>query len=159
MAILLRESHQLEDLRPMQRSSTAPDDFIATLPDAVRDDIAMLDAQLSRVFEGHERVLWEGVFWGGTTQNIIGYGSYHYKGRSGAEGEWFIVGLAVQKAHLSLYVSGAEDGVSLAKRYADRLGKVKVGSANVSFKRLADLDLAVALEMAERARDLMAGER
>lgn len=140
----------------MQRSSTPPDDFIASLPDGVRDDIATLDAQLAPIFAGHERVLWEGVFWGGTSQNIIGYGSYRYKGRSGAEGEWFIVGLAAQKAHLSLYVSGAEDGQALAKRYADRLGKVKVGSANVTFKRLADLDLAVALEMAERARDLMA---
>jgi hypothetical protein len=142
----------------MQRSTTPPDEFIASLPDGVRDDIAVLDAQLAHIFAGQERVLWEGVFWGGTTQNIIGYGSYRYKGRSGAEGEWFIIGLAVQKAHLSLYVSGAEEGQSLAKRYADRLGKVKVGSANVTFKRLADLDLPIALEMAERARDLMIGE-
>jgi hypothetical protein len=139
----------------MQRSSTPPDDFIATLPDGVRDDIAVLDAQLTKVFTGHERVLWEGPMWGGTEQRIIGYGAYHYKGRSGAEGEWFVVGLAAQKAHLSLYVSGAEEGQSLAKRYATRLGKVKVGSANVNFKRVADLDLPVVLEMVERARDLM----
>lgn len=139
----------------MQRTSTSPDDFIATLPDGVRDDIAVLDAQLTKVFTGHERVLWEGPMWGGTEQRIIGYGAYHYKGRSGAEGEWFVVGLAAQKAHLSLYVSGAEEGQSLAKRYATRLGKVKVGSANVTFKRLADLDLPVVLEMVERARDLM----
>lgn len=143
----------------MQRSSTPPDDFIATLPDAVRDDIAMLDAQIARIFEGHERVLWEGVFWGGTTQHIIGYGSYHYRGRSGAEGEWFVVGLAAQKAHLSLYVNAVEDGQNLPKRYAERLGKVKVGSGNVAFKRLADLDLPVALEMVERARDLMTDPR
>lgn len=141
----------------MQRTSTSPDDFIATLPDGVRDDIAVLDAQLTKVFTGHERVLWEGPMWGGTEQRIIGYGAYHYKGRSGAEGEWFVVGLAAQKAHLSLYVSGAEEGQSLAKRYATRLGKVKVGSANVTFKRVADLDLPVVLEMAERARDLMLG--
>ncbi len=142
----------------MERTDRSPEEHIASLPDGVRDDIAVLDAQLSRVFEGHERVLWEGPMWGGTEQRIIGYGAYRYEGRSGSSGDWFVVGLAVQKAHLSLYVSGAEDGVSLAKRYADRLGKVKVGSANVSFKRLSDLDLAVALEMAERARDLMAGE-
>ncbi|HEX7171600.1 MAG TPA: hypothetical protein VF365_03210 [Candidatus Limnocylindria bacterium] len=139
----------------MQRSTTPPDELIASLPDGVRDDIAILDAQLSRIFEGHERVLWEGPMWGGTEQRIIGYGAYRYEGRSGASGDWFVVGLAVQKAHLSLYVSGAEGGQYLAKRYADRLGKVKVGSANVTFKRLADLDLPVALEMAERARDLM----
>lgn len=141
----------------MQRTSTSPDELIASLPDGVRDDIAVLDAQLSQVFAGHERVLWEGPMWGGTAQRIIGYGAYRYEGRSGASGEWFVVGLAVQKAHLSLYVSGAEDGQSLAKRYAARLGKVKVGSANVTFKRLADLDLPVVLEMAERARDLMTG--
>jgi hypothetical protein len=138
----------------MQRSSTPPDEFIATLPEAVRDDVAMLDAQLSRVFTGQERVLWEGPMWGGTQQRIIGYGAYRYEGRSGATGDWFVMGLAAQKAHLSLYVSAAEDGQYLAKRYADRLGKVKVGSANIAFKRLADLDLAVVLEMAERARDL-----
>jgi hypothetical protein len=142
----------------MQRSTTRVDDFIAYLPDGVRDDIAMLDAQLSRVFEGHERVLWEGPMWGGTEQRIIGYGAYDYKGRSGAEGEWFIVGLAAQKAHLSLYVSGAEDGQPLAKRYADRLGKVKVGSANVTFKRPTDLHLPAVIEMVERARDLVLGQ-
>ena len=142
----------------MQRSSTSPDEFIASLPDGVRDDVAILDAQLSRIFEGHERVLWEGPMWGGTEQRIIGYGAYRYEGRSGASGEWFVVGLASQKAHLSLYVSGAEDGQSLAKRFPHRLGKVKVGSANVTFRRLADLDLPVALDMAERARDLMVGQ-
>ena len=59
------------------------------------------------------------------------------------------------RRHLSLYVSAADHGEYLTKRYADRLGKVKVGSANVTFRRLSDLDLPVALEMAERARDLM----
>ena len=140
----------------MERTDRSPDEHIASLPDGVRDDIAVLDAQIARIFEGQERVMWEGPMWGGTEQRIIGYGSYQYKGRSGAEGDWFVVGLAVQKAHLSLYVSGAEDGTSLAKRYADRLGKGRVGSANVSFKRLDDLDLPAALEMVERARDLMA---
>lgn len=139
----------------MDRSTTAPDEHIASLPDGVREDIATLDARISEVMAGRERVLWEGTFWGGTQQRIIGYGSYRYKGRSGAEGEWFVVGLAAQKNYLSLYVSGAEDGVSLAKLYAPRLGKVKAGSANLQFKSAADLDLAVLDEMVTRARDLI----
>ena len=94
----------------MDRSTTPPDEFIATLPDGVREDIATLDAEIATVMSAHERVLWEGVFWGGTQQRIIGYGSYRYKGRSGAEGEWFIVGLAAQKNYLSLYVNAAADG-------------------------------------------------
>ena len=99
-------------------------------------------------------MLWEGKFWGGTDQRIVGYGLYHYKGRSGAEGEWFIVGLAVQKNYLSLYVSGSADGTSLAKLYAPRLGKAKAGSANLQFKRAADIDLGVLRELVARAREL-----
>ena len=139
----------------MERSKTTPDEHIASLPDGVREDIATLDAHISEVMAGHERVLWEGKFWGGSEQRIIGYGVYRYKGRSGAEGEWFVIGLAVQKNYLSLYVSGAENGEPLAKLYAPRLGKVKAGSANLQFKRAADLDLPVLIEMVARARDLM----
>jgi hypothetical protein len=141
----------------MDRSTTPPEDFVATLPDGVRDDIATLDARISEVMAGHERVLWEGVFWGGSQQRIIGYGSYRYKGRSGAEGEWFIVGLAAQKSYISLYVNAAAEGTSLAKLYAPRLGKVKAGSANLQFKRLADVELPVLVEMVTRARDLVQG--
>ena len=138
----------------MDRSTTTPDQHIASLPDGVREDIATLDARISQAMAGHERVLWEGVFWGGSQQRIIGYGSYRYKGRSGAEGEWFIIGLAAQKNYQSVYVTGAEGGTSLAKLYAPRLGKVKAGSANLQFKRVADVDLDVLDEMVARAREL-----
>jgi len=139
----------------MDRSTTTPDAHITSLPDGVRDDIATLDAVIAGAMSGEERTLWEGVFWGGTTQRIIGYGAYRYQGRSGAEGEWFKVGLAVQKNHLSLYVNAAADGQSLAKVYAPRLGKVKAGSANLQFKRAADVDLDVLREMVGRAKELI----
>ena len=141
----------------MDRSTTSPDEHIASLPEGVREDIAALDAALSRVMVGEERVVWEGKFWGGTEQRIIGYGSYRYKGRSGAEGEWFVVGLAPQKNYLSLYVNAAEEGGHIIGRYADRLGKVKAGSANVTFKRLAGIEPPVVEQMVARARDLMEG--
>jgi polyhydroxyalkanoate synthesis regulator protein len=67
------------------------------------------------------------------------------------------VGLAAQKQYLSLYVNAAEDGEYLIKRYADRLGKVKAGSANVTFRHLADVELEVLLEMVARARAVMTG--
>jgi hypothetical protein len=138
----------------MERSTTTPDEHIASLPDCVRDDIASLDGVIAEAMSGEERTLWEGVFWGGSSQHIIGYGSYRYKGRSGAEGEWFKVGLAAQKNYLSLYVNAAADGQSLANIYAPRLGKVKAGSANLQFKRAADVDLEVLRELIGRAREL-----
>lgn len=141
----------------MQRTDTDPAEIIAAAPEPLRADFATLDARISGVMTGLPRVAWEGVFWGGSQQRIIGYGEYRYQGRSGASGEWFIVGLAAQKQYLSLYVNAVEDGQHLLKRYAPRLGKVKAGSANVAIKRLADVEMDVLLEMVARARELMAG--
>jgi hypothetical protein len=139
----------------MQKSTTTtPEEHIASLPDDVRDDIATLDAAIAAGMPGEERVVWEGKFWGGTDQRIIGYGSYHYKGRSGAEGEWFVMGLAAQKNYLSLYVNAAEDGTYLSEVYGTRLGKVKAKRANIQLKRAPDVDLDVLREMAARAREL-----
>ena len=139
----------------MQKSTTTtPDEHIASLPDDVRDDIRTLDAAITGAMPGEERVVWEGKFWGGADQRIIGYGSYHYKGRSGAEGEWFVVGLAAQKNYLSLYVNAADDGTYLSEVYGTRLGKVKAKRANIQLKRASDVDLDVLREMAARAREL-----
>ncbi|MGQ0609175.1 MAG: DUF1801 domain-containing protein [Chloroflexota bacterium] len=142
----------------MQRSSTSADEYLASLPDPLRTDLLALDARIAEVMGGQERVLWDGVMWGGTEQRIIGYGAYRYVNRSGVEIDWFVVGLAAQKNHLSLYVNAAEDGSYLVKRYADRLGNVKAGSANVTFKRVADVDLDVLVELVARARELMVGQ-
>jgi Domain of unknown function (DU1801) len=139
----------------MERSNRSPDDHIASLPDGVREDVATLDAVIADAMAGEERVLWEGVFWGGSQQAIIGYGAYRYTGRSGGTGDWFVVGLAAQKNYLSLYLNAADDGQYIGKAFAPRLGKVKAGSANLQFKRASDLDLDVLREMVTRARELV----
>ena len=141
----------------MERSDTSPDEFIDSLPPEVRADIAAVDAVISMAMKGASRTLWEGRFWGGTGQRIIGYGDYAYRGPDGRTREWFVIGLAAQKKHLSLYVNAADDDGYLPARYSDRLGKVKVGSAVINFKSAADLDLGVVKELARRALDLAAG--
>jgi hypothetical protein len=86
---------------PMQRTDASVDEFVRGLPDGVRADVAALDAMLSDIFAGHERVLWQGKLWGGTDQRIIGYGSLRQARPNGSAVDWFQVGLAVQKAHIS----------------------------------------------------------
>ena len=44
-----------------------------------------LDAHIADVFAGTERVLWKGVFWGGTEQSIIGYGDWTFGSGAGAK--------------------------------------------------------------------------
>ncbi len=43
------------------------------------------------------------------------------------------------------------DGKYLAHTYGDRLGKVKLGAANISFRKLGDVDLDVLRQLLEQA--------
>jgi hypothetical protein len=130
------------------------EDHINSLPDEVREDIAAIDAVIAGVFSGEPRVLWEGKFWGGTDQEIIGYGDFMYQNSSKIV-EWFKVGLAAQKNHISLYVNAVEDGEYLPRTYGDRLGKVKVGAASIAFKDLSAIDLGELRAMLEHAHRVM----
>ncbi|MCK5890626.1 MAG: hypothetical protein P1U38_01375 [Aeromicrobium sp.] len=123
------------------------------LEHAADPELTELDALLAAAFAGRSRRLWTGVFWGGSEQEIIGYGDLVQSRPRGPDVEWFVVGLARQKKHLSLYVNAVEDRRYLAQVYADRLGRVKVGAASLGFGSVADLDRDVLIEMlAEAAR-------
>lgn len=77
----------------------------------------------------------------GMAMNMVGYGMFHYKGKSGREGEWPVIALANQKNYISLYICATEDGKYVAELNKDRLGKVSVGRSCVRFKKLEDLNL------------------
>lgn len=141
----------------MDRTDTDPDRYIAGLPDEVREDIAELDNRISHVFSDGSKVMWEGRFWGGSDQSIIGYGEFSYTNSSGRDVHWFAVGLAAQKHYISVYVNAVDDGSYLLQQYAGRLGKVKIGSASLSFNSLEDLDVEVFDELINRAHELTSG--
>jgi hypothetical protein len=133
----------------MAPTSKSVDDFIAANdPDG---SLAAIDAVLTGALPGAARVLWEGVFWGGTEQSIIGYGTIEQPRPRGRTVEWFLLGLARQKNYLSLYVNAVEDGAYLARAYGKRLGRTRVGSASISFASADDFDLEVLREMAAHA--------
>lgn len=139
----------------MEQSTTrTPDQFIDSLEPRVGDEIRRLDEVISTTMTRQSRVLWEGKFWGGSEQSIIGYGDYTYQ-RGKETIEWFKVGLAVQKNYTSLYVNAADEEGYLSRRYADRLGKVKLGSSALSFKTIDDIDLEVLEEMLEETLRLL----
>ena len=71
---------------------------------------------------------------------MLGYGKYHYKYKSGREGEWMKIGIANNKQYISLYSCAADEDGYVAERYKDRLSKANIGKSCVRFKRLSDLD-------------------
>ncbi|WP_402469140.1 hypothetical protein [Isoptericola aurantiacus] len=128
------------------------DDVVAFLEgDDVGGDLGRIDVVVRDELPGVSRALWRGVFWGGTEQAIVGYGDIVQPRPRGGDVEWFLLGLARQKRHLSLYVNAVEDGVYLTRLYAERLGRVRVGAASIAFARADDLDMDVLGEMVAHA--------
>lgn len=77
---------------------------------------------------------YEAKMWG---PSIIGFGSYHYKYKSGHEGDAPLIGFSPRKSAISLYVfTGLEEHESLLKDF----GKYKMGKACIYIKKLSDID-------------------
>lgn len=139
----------------MERVDDDVDAFLRGAADAA--DLLRLDEIIRDALPEEDRVLWRGPMWGGTNQAIVGYGSIVQPRPRGGDVEWFLIGLAAQKNHLSVYVNAAEAGGYLVQARAARLGRVKVGAAAVTFRSVSDLDLAEFRALLIRASELERG--
>lgn len=135
----------------MRRTDADVDTFLSGLQSERGDDLRKLDAAIRQRMPNAERHLYEGTFWGGSDQQIVGYGVMDYRNRSGDDVEWFMVGLAEQKNHISMYVNAVEDGEYLLGQYEGKLGKARLGSASIAFSSLEDIELDNLLELVGRA--------
>ena len=83
--------------------------------------------------------------WG---SSIVGFGSYHYKGASGREGDWMMIGFSPRKQNLTLYIMpGFERYPALMKK----LGKYSTGKSCLYIKRLSDVDVDVLKELMDES--------
>ncbi len=139
----------------MEKTAINPTEYLQSLESDFKTDLIKLDNTISKIMIGQSRVLWQGIFWSGSEQNIIGYGEMSYNNSSGKNVEWFGIGLAEQKNYISLYVNAVDGNQYLAEKYKDKLGKVKVGKSNVSFKTLDDIDLNALEEFLTRAMEIL----
>lgn len=108
------------------------DEFIASVEDPIRRADAIAVRDLMQRVSGFPAVMWGPA--------IIGFGSFHYKGRS-SEGEWMIVGFSPRKAATSLY--GLAGAYFADPQFAETLGKHTTGKGCIYVKRLSDIDVTV----------------
>ena len=86
------------------------------------------------------------VMWG---DSIIGFGVYHYKYKSGREGDWPIVGFSPRKQNLSIYLMiGFEDEL---KPTLLKLGKYKTGVSCLYINKLQDVDMSILGKLIEKS--------
>lgn len=83
----------------------------------------------------------EPKMWG---SSIVGFGSYHYKGASGREGDWLLTGFSPRKENLTLYIMG---GFDHHQDLLKKLGKHKTSVGCLYIKKLGDVDKEVLKEL------------
>ncbi|MCC8358663.1 DUF1801 domain-containing protein [Salinimicrobium sediminilitoris] len=72
--------------------------------------------------------------WG---ENMIGFGKYHYKYKSGHEGDWFLTGFSPRKQNLTIYIM---TGFKEYNDILENLGKYKTSSSCLYVKKLEDIN-------------------
>lgn len=89
----------------MKVTQRSVEDFLDSVEGPTRADIISLHKQIMAHMPGVLPKVWEGVFWGGSKQTIIGFGDLRYLQSSGKTVEWFMVGLGRQKKYISIYIN------------------------------------------------------
>ena len=94
-------------------------------------DLLQLHALIAKAAPGLKRHFHAGTPKGhaGMRFKMIGYGKYRYAARSGTLVEWPVIGVALQKNYISVYVSVTKAGASIVQSYAGRLGELRSVSA------------------------------
>lgn len=120
------------------------EDFINTVSDEqIRVDCFEIAKIMKQVTKAEPKM------WG---TSIVGFGSYHYKGASGREGDWMLTGFSPRKQNLTLYIMpGFERYPALMKK----LGKFSTGKSCLYIKKLADVDKKVLKELVSESVQFM----
>lgn len=84
----------------------------------------------------------EPKMWG---TSIVGFGIFHYKSKSGREGDWFYCGFSPRKQNLTIYVSMYD--LSKQKDLLKKLGKHKSSKSCIYIKTLTDIDKKILKEI------------
>lgn len=79
--------------------------------------------------------------WGADT---IGFGQYHYRYKTGQEGDFFTVGFSPRKDRLTLYIMSGLRGF---EDILGRLGPHRAAKSTVHLKRLSDADRTTLIEL------------
>jgi hypothetical protein len=95
----------------------------------------------------------EPKMWG---TSIVGFGTYHYKGASGREGDWMLTGFSPRKQNLTLYIMA---GFERYNQLLKKLGKHSTGKSCLYIKKLADVDKKVLKELIAESVKVMSANK
>ena len=111
--------------------------FLNTIDDEKRRKEAF---ELLEIFEKATKE--KPKMWG---KNIVGFGKYHYKYKSGQEGDWMLTGFSPRKLAFSIYIMS---GFNNYEDSLKELGKhTKSSGSCLYIKRLEDINIKIIKKM------------
>jgi len=108
------------------------EEYLDTIEDPRRRaDCAAISALMKRVTKCEPKM------WG---PSIVGFGSYHYKYKTGHEGDACLAGFSFRKPEIVVYIAEAFESREELLR---QIGKHRTGKVCLYIKRLSDIDVGV----------------
>ncbi len=127
--------------KPTEKSALA---FLNQIENDSRRQDCLTVMELMKEVTGEEPRMWG--------DSIVGFGSYHYRGKSGREGDWMLVGFSPRKQNLTLYIMAGFDRYDTLM---SKLGKCKTGKGCLYINKLTDVDLQILRELVKQSVDYM----
>lgn len=127
--------------KPTTESPTA---FVGAIDDAQRRADCRELLRLMRAITRKRPKMWG--------KAMVGFGTYHYRYKSGREGDWPVTAFAPRKRDLTIYIM---PGFSRYGALMSKLGKYRTGKSCLYLKKLDDVDRRVLRELIARSvRDM-----
>jgi Domain of unknown function (DU1801) len=128
-----------------KETSESVSKFLKQVADKTRREDCQKVVEIMREVTKEEPKMWG--------SSIVGFGRYHYKGKSGREGEWPLTAFSPRKANLTLYILGGFESVP---ELMQKLGKYKTAKGCLYLKKLADVDVVVLRKLVAQSVKKMA---
>jgi hypothetical protein len=119
-----------------------PEEYLENLEEPRKSQIETLHNLIRQTLPQFEPYIQSGM---------LGYGKYHYKYKTGREGDWSTIALASNKTGISLYVAVVKDGKYVAENYKEKLPKASIGKSCIRFKKIGDVNLETIREILQEA--------
>jgi hypothetical protein len=134
--------------------------YLAFDPDRTAD-LAQLHAAMRKAAPSLKRHFHAGTPAGeaGMRMTMIGYGAFRYAIKSGKTTSWPVIGVALQKNYISVYVAVTRGGKPLVPCYAGKLGELRMGGNNFSFAAFGDLNTPAVAALFAEAADIFKADK
>ncbi|MDH3493674.1 MAG: DUF1801 domain-containing protein [Acidobacteriota bacterium] len=118
------------------KKNKASEKFLSSIADEAKRNDCIEIEKMMRDATGCAPSMWG--------DSLVGYGSYHFKYKSGREGDWFRVGFAPRAQNVTIYIM---NGFERYGKLMSKLGKHSTGKSCLYIKRLSEVDKRVLREL------------